>query len=305
MSGGFQTASPATASEPLGDASLAGAMAPRPQLLVRVVRDPVGALSLTVLMIIIVVAIIGPYIAPYSPAAQDLANRFGPPSPAHGLGTDDLGRDVLSRLIYATRISFLAASQAVALMLVLAVPTGLLAGYSGGWPDLVLGRFAEALLSVPPIVLAISVVTALGPGLTNAMLAVGLSFSPSLFRVIRATALNVRDENYVRAAVLAGCSTPRILIRHVLPNILSPVIVQITIMASLAILAEAGLSFLGLGVQPPDASWGVMLANAYHNVFRDSQLMIWPGLCILISSLALNLLGDVLRDSIGRGTGGR
>lgn len=278
---------------------------PRSRLLVRVVRDPVGASSLIVLMVLLGVAVIGPSVASYDPAAQDLTLRYALPSTAHWLGTDDLGRDVLTRLMYATRISLFAASQAVATMLVLAMPTGLLAGYRGGWPDLVLGRFADALLSVPPIVLAISVVTALGPGLTNAMFAVGVSFSPTLFRVTRAASLNLRDETFMQAAVLSGCSTPQILLRHVLPNILSPVLVQVTIMASLAVLAEAGLSFLGLGVQPPDASWGVMLSSAYHDVFVDWQLMIWPGLCILIASLSLNLLGDVMRDLIGRGIGPR
>lgn len=295
----------AVAPGPLGDGTTSADVAPRSRLFVRVVRDPVGAASLTVLALLLATAVLGPLLAPYDPNAQELTRRFAPVSSSHWLGTDDLGRDVLSRLIYAARISLLAASQAVAIMLVLALPTGLLAGYSGGKVDLVLGRVADALLSVPPIVLAISVVTALGPGLTNAMLAVGLSFSPTLFRVTRATSLNVRDETYMQAAILSGCTTPQILTRHVLPNILSPVLVQITIMASLAVLAEAGLSFLGLGVQPPDASWGVMLANAYHAVFTDWQLMIWPGLSILIASLSLNLLGDVLRDSIGRGIGGR
>lgn len=288
---------------PVGEVS--ADVAPRAHLLLRVVRDPVGAASLSVIALLVAIAVAGPVLAPYDPAAQDLTRRFASPSAAHWLGTDDLGRDVLSRLIYATRISLLAAGQAVATMLVLAIPTGALAGYAGGRLDLVLGRIADALLSVPPLVLAISVVTALGPGLTNAMLAVGVSFSPTLFRVTRAAALNVRDETYMQAAMLSGCTTPQILTRHVLPNILSPVLVQITIMAGLAILAEAGLSFLGLGVQPPDASWGAMLANAYHAVFTDWQLMIWPGLCILIASLSLNLLGDVLRDSIGRGVGGR
>jgi peptide/nickel transport system permease protein len=262
-------------------------------------------MCVAVIVLMILVALVGPSLAPYSPAAQNLLSRYQPPSPAHWLGTDDLGRDVFTRLIYATRVSLLAALQAISTMLVLALPTGLLAGYRGGWTDLILGRVADALLSVPPIVLAIAVVSALGPGLTNAMVAVGLTFSPSLFRVVRATTLNVRDDTYVQAAVVGGCSTPRILVRHVLPNVMSPVLVQITIMISLAILAEAGLSFIGLGVQPPEASWGVMLSNAFRAIYTYWPLMIWPGLCIMAASLSFSLLGDVLRDSLGRGLGGR
>lgn len=271
----------------------------------RVLKDPVGATSLGVILTMVLVAVFAPLIAPQSPIAQDPAHAFASPSSAHWLGTDDLGRDVLSRLIFATRVSLLGVLIAVCTTVALGLPTGLLAGYLRGWGETVFGHLANAILSIPGIVLAIAIVTALGPGLIHAMIAVGISFSPILFRVTRAATLNVCEETYVHAAVVGGCSTPRVLLRHVLPNILSPLLVQITIVASLAVIAEAGLSFLGLGVVPPQTSWGLMLGDAFNYIFNDWQLMIWPGVCILLASLSFSLLGDVLRDSLRRGGGGR
>lgn len=261
-------------------------------------HDLRGALSLLVLLILVGTASLAPWIAPYSPTSQDMASILMPPSWEHWLGTDDLGRDVLSRLIYGATNSIYAAFLAVGISIAIGVPVGLFAGFTGGWIDEAISRFIDALLSFPAIVLAVAVTGALGIGLTNAMIAVGLVFAPQLARLVRARTLVVRNELYVDAARCFSASTSRLLIRHVLPNAIQPVIVQATLLLAVALLAEASLSFLGLGVQPPDVSWGAMLARAYMYMEVVPEQMYAPGIMIMITALAFNALGESLRVAL-------
>jgi peptide/nickel transport system permease protein len=260
--------------------------------------DPGAAASLLFLLTLALLALTADWVAPYRPSAQDLGNTLSPPSSAHWLGTDDLGRDTLSRLIHGAPLTLSASFLAVAVAVLLGVPIGLAAGYLGGRFDEMVGRLIDTLLSFPAIVLAIAVTGALGIGLTNSMIAVGIVFSPQLARIVRARALVVRSELYVDAARCFGAPTASILWRHVLPNTLQPVIVQVTLLLAGALLAEASLSFLGLGVQPPHVSWGSMLARAYQNMELAPQQMYAPGLAILLTALAFNTLGESLRVAL-------
>lgn len=261
-------------------------------------RDLRASLSLGFLLLLVVLALAAPWIAPYSPTVQDIANTLSEPDAAHLLGTDDLGRDVLSRLIHGAPATLYASFLAVGIAIVLGVPVGLVAGFMGGWVDDVISRVIDALLSFPAIVLAIAVTGALGIGLTNGMISVGIVFSPQLARLVRARTLVVRQELYVDAARCFGASTSRILWQHVLPNTVQPVIVQVTLLLAAALLAEASLSFLGLGIQPPNPSWGGMLARAYQNMEIAPAQMYPPGLAILLTALAFNTLGESLRVAL-------
>jgi peptide/nickel transport system permease protein len=257
-----------------------------------------AALSLGFLLLLLVLSIAAPLIAPHSPITQNLDNTLGVASATHPMGTDDLGRDVLSRLIHGAPVTLYASFLAVGIAIALGVPVGLLAGFLGGWVDDAISRFIDALLSFPAIVLAIAVTGALGIGLTNGMISVGIVFAPQLARLVRARTLVVRRELYVDASRCFGASTGRILWRHVLPNTVQPVIVQVTLLLAAALLAEASLSFLGLGVQPPDPSWGAMLARAYLNMEIAPEQMYPPGLAILLTALAFNTLGESMRVAL-------
>lgn len=261
-------------------------------------RDLRAAFSLAFLLALGLLALSAPLIAPYPVTAQDVDNTLASPTAAHLLGTDDLGRDVFSRMVHGGAATLYASGLAVGIALLLGLPVGLLAGYSGGWVDDGISRFIDALLSFPSIVLAIAVTGALGIGLTNGMIAVGIVFSPQIARLVRARALVVRQELYVDAARCFGASTARILWRHVLPNTVQPVIVQVTLLLAAALLAEASLSFLGLGIQPPQPSWGSMLARAYQNMELAPEQMYAPGLAILLTALAFNTLGESLRIAL-------
>jgi peptide/nickel transport system permease protein len=260
--------------------------------------DKRAALSLGFLLLLVLVSITAPWIAPYSPIVQDANLPLAEPDSAHLLGTDDLGRDVLSRLIHGAPATLYASFLAVSIATLIGVPVGLLAGFRGGWIDDGISRFIDALLSFPAIVLAIAVTGALGIGLTNGMIAVGIVFSPQIARLVRARALVVRQELYVDAARCLGASNARILWKHVLPNAIQPVIVQVTLLLAGALLAEASLSFLGLGIQPPNPSWGSMLARAYQNMEIAPAQMYPPGLAILLTALAFNTLGESLRVAL-------
>lgn len=258
-------------------------------------RDRRAAFSLAVLVMLALLAIFAPVIAPYSPTAQNANDMLAEPSTKHLLGTDDLGRDVLSRLIHGAPATLYASFLAVAVACLIGIPIGLIAGFIGGWTDDLISRVVDTLLSFPAIVLAIGVTGALGIGLTNSMVAVGIVFSPQLARLVRAQTLIVKQELFVDAARCFGASIPRLLIRHVVPNAIQPVIVQITLLLAVALLAEASLSFLGLGVQPPQPSWGAMLARAYHYMEIAPEQMYAPGIAILVTALAFNALGESLR----------
>jgi peptide/nickel transport system permease protein len=275
---------------------------PRRSRAVKVLRwmrhDLRAVLSIAFLSLLVIVAIFAPVLAPYSPVDQDVTQLLLPPSAAHWLGTDDLGRDVLSRLIWGAPNSLYASFLAVGVGVALGVPVGLVIGFLGGRIDEVVSRFIDALLSFPPIVLAIAVTGALGIGLTNAMLSVGFVFAPVLARLVRAQTLVVKSALYVDAARGFGASTSQIIIRHIVPNAIQPVIVQVTLMLAIALLAEASLSFLSLGVQPPAASWGGMLARAYNYIEIAPEQMYAPGLAILFTALAFNALGESMRVAL-------
>lgn len=254
------------------------------------------------LVIVMLLAAFGGLLAPYDPNAQDLSNSFAPASGSHLLGTDLYGRDNLSRLLDAASVTFAAIVQAVGVAAVLGIPFGLLAGLLGGWVGTVLSRISDALQSLPPLILAIAIVGILGPGLTNAMLAIGIVLAPSLFRLARGAAESVATETYIEACRALGCSQWRLLWRHVLPNAASPILVQLTFSAGVAIVAEASLSFLGLGVQSPQTSWGSMLRDAFDNVYTAPTALIAPAVMIVATVLAFSTFGDGLRDAL-EGTG--
>ena len=257
--------------------------------------------SIAVLLTLVVLAFGAGWINPYDPLKQDLIHAMQGPSAAHWLGTDDLGRDVLSRLIVGCRIAVIAAAEATSIAMILGVPLGLYIGYRGGWWDWVVMRIVEAIMSIPGIMVAIVIIAILGPGLHRAMIALGILFSTSFLRLARGVVLTEREEIYVRSARVIGASDSRILLRHIFPNIAPPLIVQTTLTVGAVLLAEAGLSFIGLGVQPPDASWGTMLNTAASYMELDWFLAIPPGIAIVLTVLSVNLLGDTLRDTIGRG----
>jgi peptide/nickel transport system permease protein len=266
----------------------------------RLLRNRAAVISFAFIAVLVLIAILSPWIMPYDPARQDLVQRLQSPSGDHWLGTDSFGRDNLSRLIEGTRVTLWACVQALALAIVAGIPTGLLAGFVGRRVDGILSWVAEVLLALPPLILALAIVGVLGPGLTNAMIAVGIVFAPRFFRVARAAALSVRSETYVEATRALGCSTPRILLRHVLPNSSGPLLVQVTFAMGLVVIAEASLSFLGLGATPPTATWGGMLRDAFDNVYDSTFPLLAPSLMIVLTILAFSVVGDALRDALGR-----
>ncbi|HKY25658.1 MAG TPA: ABC transporter permease [Gaiella sp.] len=271
----------------------------RRRLLVkRFMRRPFAVAGLAVAIGFVLMAVFAPILAPYDPNATDFDAILEKPSWEHLLGTDELGRDVLSRIIFGARASILAGVFATLLAIVIAVPIGLVAGFYRGWIDPVISRLTDVLLAFPFLILAVGLAAILGPSLTNATLALGLAAAPGLIRVARAEALSLREEDYVRAAVANGAGDVRILGRHVVPNMTGTLIVQATVTIPAAIIGEAALSFLGLGVQPPTPSWGVMLADAQSYLSDAPRLALYPGLAILLCSLSFNLLGDGLRDAL-------
>ena len=261
-------------------------------------RQPSVILATAFLLLLLVVAILAETIAPYNYAAQDLQNQLQPASPAHWLGTDHLGRDVLSRLMYATRLTLLAPLLSVGIALLVALPTGLFAGYARGWVDQVTSRVAEVFLALPGLVFALVIVAILGRGLFNAMLALGIAFAPGLFRIVRAATLGVVGETYIESARSIGSSTVRTVFVHVVPNIMAPLVVQVTILMGIAIIAESALSFIGVGAQPPAASLGSMLRDAYDFQFRAPFAVLPPGIVLMITVLCFNTLGDRFRDAL-------
>lgn len=260
-----------------------------------------AVLAAIILMLLLAIALVGPVISPYDPDAQDLTRPFlDPLTDGHVFGTDELGRDTLSRLIAGCRVAVLAVVQALLVAMILGVPPGLISGYFGGTVDLVVMRITDALQSFPPLVLAIAIVGILGPSLRNAMLAVGIVFAPNFTRIVRASVLEVREETYIEASRAIGSSTWYIVRARVVPNILPPVLVQVSLMAGFALLAEASLSFLGLGVQLPQASWGAMLSRGYQYLYQQPWMIVFPGVTIALAVLCFNVIGDGLRDAIGR-----
>lgn len=263
-------------------------------LLARLLHQPLTLAALGYLVVLALLAALAPLISPYDPYATDYRAILHPPTTAHWLGTDDLGRDMLSRLLYASRSSLLACLQAVGLALAAGTTIGVLSGYFGGWIDRMLMLVIDAVLSVPGLLLAMSIVGALGPGLTNAMIALAVIFVPLFARLSRVQTLAVREEVYMEAARSIGVRHRRAVLRHVLPNIVGPLVVQVFITMGVAIVAEGAMSYLGLSIQPPQASWGNLLQRAFSSVAQAPWLIFIPGAVITVTVVAFQILGDGL-----------
>ncbi|EWM63770.1 MULTISPECIES: ABC transporter permease [Micromonospora] len=259
-------------------------------------RDPLAVGGTIVLVLLVVVGVAGPWLAPAGVNDVDVDQMLRPPSGAHPFGTDELGRDVLSRVLVAARVSLQVGAVSVGIALVAGVTLGLLAGYYRGWLDSILMRCMDVLFAFPVLLLAVAIVAVLGPGLLTAMVAIGVVYTPIFARITRAGVLSVREQVFVRAAVSIGASDLRIMRRHVLPNIAAPLIVQTSLSLAFAILSEAALSFLGLGIQPPAPAWGRMLFDGRGFVTDAWWLGVFPGAAIFLTVLAFNLVGDALRD---------
>ena len=254
------------------------------------------AVGLVLCIIIVLSAVFSQAIAPYSPFDSNIKQRLRPPSTSHLFGTDEFGRDILSRIIYGTRISLLVGIVAVSISTIFGVLLGTLAGYFGGRVDTVLMRIVDSILSFPAILLALSIVAVLGTGLINLMIAIGIVYAGGFARVVRSTVLSVKEEDYIEASRALGFPDRVIILENILPNITSTIIVQATVFLAYAVLAEAGLSFLGLGVQPPTPSWGEMLSAGRLHIQTSPWITIFPGLAISLTVMAFNFLGDGLRD---------
>jgi len=260
-------------------------------------RNILASSALLVLLAVVLAAILAPYLPLTDPDTVDTANRLrAPVTSRHALGTDEFGRDMMSRLVWGARISLLAGVATAALSLVIGLVVGVLGGYFGGWIENVLGRLTDIMMAFPYVLLAIAIVAGLGPGLRNAMLAIGIVGYPLYARLARGVVLSVREREFVEAARALGAGDGVVLVRHVLPHLVSPVIVTFSLDVGAKILATAGLSFLGLGTQPPTADWGSMLATGRQFVILSPHVVLLPGLAIFVVVLALNLVGDALRD---------
>ena len=264
----------------------------------RFLRRPMAVAGLLVVIGFVVMAAAAPWLAPYPPGATDFNSLIAPPSAEHLLGTDALGRDVLSRIIWGARASIQAGFFATMLALLIAVPIGLVAGYYRGWVDTVVARVTDVLLAFPFIILAVGLSAILGPSLLNATIALGVGAAPGIVRITRGETFALREEDFVPAAIANGAGDATIIFRHILPNMTSTLIVQATVTIPAAIVGEAVLSFLGLGVQPPTPSWGTMLQSAQSYLAQAPRLAVYPGLAIFLCSLSFNLLGDGLRDAL-------
>ncbi|MFN0000726.1 MAG: ABC transporter permease [Burkholderiaceae bacterium] len=264
----------------------------------RLRRRPGAMLGLAVLLGFIGLALLAPWIAPQDPIATDWGAIRQAPSAQHWMGSDDVGRDVLSRIVWGSQASLLAGLASVSISLLLGVPIGLVAGFVGGFVDALISRITDAFLACPFLILAIALAAFLGPSLGNAMIAIGVSATPTFVRLTRAQVINIKVEDYIEAARAVGNPPLRIALRHILPNILAPLIVQATLAIAAAVIAEASLSFLGLGQQPPAPSWGSMLNTAKNYVDNAPWMAVWPGLSIFLLVLSFNLLGDGLRDAL-------
>lgn len=250
-------------------------------------------------LLLILMAIFAPLISPYGPAEQDYAKFLKGPNLAHIMGTDELGRDIFTRIIYGSRVSIQAGIISVGIALLIGIPIGLFSGYYRGVLDeFVVMRFTDALLSFPPLVLALSLAAVLGAGLQNAMIAIGIIFTPNFIRLVRGEVLSQREREYVTAAKASGISDLKIMFRHIFPNCLPPILVQATLSIAAAIISEASLSYLGLGTQPPTPSWGAMLSMGQGYLGDAPWISLFPGLFIFLTVLSINLFGDGLRDAL-------
>ncbi|MCR4818281.1 MAG: ABC transporter permease [Fretibacterium sp.] len=267
-------------------------------VLFRLAKSPLAMFGLAIIALLVFCAIFAEAIAPYSPIKQDLLHMFETPSAEHWLGTDEFGRDILSRLIYGARVSLQVGFIAVGIALVTGGMLGAISGYYSGWLDNSIMRVMDVLLSIPQTLLAIAIVAALGPSLMNLMIAVGISAVPTYARIVRGSVLSIRSMEFIEAARAVGSSDLRIILKHILPNSMAPIIVQSTLGVASAILNAAGLSFIGLGIQPPNPEWGAMLSGGRQYIRDFPHMTLYPGLAIMFTILALNFLGDGLRDAL-------
>lgn len=263
-----------------------------------VLRNRLAVGGLIMLTGLVLVALFAPLIAPYGLNEPDVANRLSGPSLDHPFGTDNIGRDVFSRVVIASRVSLQVGAISVGIAVALGVPIGLISGYYGGRIDSILMRVMDILFSIPAIVLAMAILAALGPNIVNAMVAIGIVYTPIFARITRGSVLSLRDAVFVRAARSIGATDSRIIATHILPNVIAPIIVQTSLSLAFAILAEAALSFLGLGVQPPDPAWGRMLSEGRGFFQQAPWMALFPGLAILLTVMSFNLVGDGLRDAL-------
>lgn len=261
-------------------------------------RSKLAVIGLGIITVLVIVAVIGPTIAPYDPNDLDVRQRSLPPSASHLFGTDDRGRDVFSRVLYGARVSLQVAIIAVGISATFGVLLGAISGYWGGWVDELIMRCTDVLFAFPAILLAIAIMGVLGSSVTNAMIAIGIVYTPIFARITRASVLVIRSEVFVEAAQASGAGGPRIVARHVMPNVAAPIIVETTLSLAFAILAEAALSFLGLGTPPPAPSWGRMLSEGRNYIQGAPWMGLFPGLAIVLSVIGFNFLGDGLRDAL-------
>jgi peptide/nickel transport system permease protein len=285
-----------TASLPRG--ADAAVESPARRALRRLVRRRGAMVGLAVLACFVVLAVTAPWVTPYDPIAQSWMTVRKAPSAVHWFGTDEVGRDVLTRVVFGARASLMAGVISIGIALTIGVPLGLVAGYLGGFVDALIGRLTDAMLACPFLILAIALAAFLGPSLGNAMIAIGITATPIFVRLTRGQVMAVKVEDYVEAARAVGNPRWRIALVHILPNILPALLVQATLSIAAAIIAEAALSFLGLGQQPPAPSWGSMLNSAQRFLVNAPWMAIWPGLAIFATVLSFNLLGDGLRDAL-------
>ncbi len=266
----------------------------------RLKKNKMAMLGLAILAVLILGAVFAPWIADYDDVVikQDLVNKLKGPSAEHILGTDEFGRDIFARMIWGARVSLRVGIIAVGISIIIGGSLGAVAGYYGGKLDTVIMRIMDIFLAIPSILLAIAIVSALGPSLMNLMIAIGISSVPSYARIVRASVLSIRDQEFIEAARAIGANDKRIILKHIIPNALAPVIVQGTLGVAGAILSTAGLSFIGLGIQPPAPEWGAMLATGRAYLRYAWHVTTFPGLAIMITILALNLVGDGLRDAL-------
>lgn len=264
----------------------------------RLRKQKTALVGLGIILFFILIGLLAPFIAPGNWDGQNLAMSLQPPSTAHWFGTDDLGRDLLTRVIYGTRISLRVGFFAVIGSIILGSVLGLLAGYFGRWTDVLISRVFDIMLAFPSILLAIAIVTILGPGLTNALIAIAIINVPTYGRLIRSKVLSIKEEEYIVAAKVIGMGHTRILFRHILPNSVAPVIVQGTLGVATAVLDAAALGFLGLGAQPPQPEWGKMIADSRQYIITAYWTVLFPGLAIMLTVLGFNMFGDGLRDAL-------
>jgi peptide/nickel transport system permease protein len=265
----------------------------------RLFQNKFGVLGGLFLLLLVILAVFAPWLAPYNPVKQDYMSVLQPPSAKHWFGTDALGRDILSRIIYGAQVSLKAGIISVGIALVIGVPIGLISGYfKGFWDEIIIMRVTDAMLSFPSLVLALTLAAVLGAGLNNAMIAIGLVYTPTFIRLVRGEVLAQREREYVEAARSSGISHWRIMLFHILPNAWAPIMVQATLSVAGAILSEASLSFLGLGTQPPTPSWGAMLSEGQGYLTQAPWMSIWPGVFIFLAVMSINVFGDAVRDML-------